>query len=68
MTQTTTHVSIRVAIAVGSDPIAGVVTVGDAPPREFETWFELIAALDGARAPASKDQGATLLRRGSGPT
>jgi hypothetical protein len=48
------HVTIRLAIATGSDPIEGSVAVGDEEPREFQTWFELIAALDGAR---DKDKG-----------
>jgi hypothetical protein len=45
----TRHVTIRLAIGVGTDPIAGSVAIGEEEPREFETWFELIAALDGAR-------------------
>jgi hypothetical protein len=49
MSDTKTTVTVQLAIAVGSDPIEGVVTVGDGQPRDFETWFELIAALDGAR-------------------
>ena len=43
------HVNVRLAIAVGSDPIEGKVAVGDTEPRDFQTWFELIAALDAAR-------------------
>jgi len=50
----TRHVTIRLAIGVDTDPIAGSVAVGDEEPRAFETWFELIAALDGAR---DKDRG-----------
>jgi len=47
-------VTIRLAIGVGTEPIVGSVAVGDEEPRGFETWFELIAALDGAR---DKDRG-----------
>jgi len=43
-------VTIRLALAVGSDPIEGSLAVGDEQPRDFQTWFELIAAIDGARA------------------
>ena len=43
------HVKVRLALAVGSDPIEGSVAVGDEQPRGFQTWFELIAAIDAAR-------------------
>jgi hypothetical protein len=44
------HVAVSLAIEVGTEPIAGVVTVGDGRPRDFRTWLELISALDEARA------------------
>jgi hypothetical protein len=52
----TRHVTIRLAIATGSDPIEGSVAIGDEEPREFQTWFQLIAALDGARDKDSGEQ------------
>ena len=45
----TSHVTIRLAIEVGSDPISGQVQVGDAVPSEFHSWLDLIAALDQAK-------------------
>jgi len=51
------QVTIRLAIAPGSDPIEGSVAIGDEEPRGFQTWFELIAAVDSAR-----DQGASHRR------
>ena len=46
------HVVVRLAIAVGVDPVAGVLTVGDQPPHDFRSWLELIAALDSANSGA----------------
>ena len=45
-----TAVEVRLAIDVGSDPIAGQLSIGGAPPRPFGSWLELIAALDEARS------------------
>ena len=49
MSDANTTVAVRLTLAVDSDPIMGVVTVGDGAPRDFMTWLELIAALDEAR-------------------
>ena len=49
------QVTIRLAIATGSDPIEGSFAIGDEEPRGFQTWFELIAAVDAAREPGNPD-------------
>ena len=49
-------VTIRLAIATGSDPIEGSVAIDDDEPRGFQTWFELIAAVDAARDQGTPDR------------
>jgi hypothetical protein len=49
----------RVWIEVTStvDPIAGEVHDGDAPPRQFRGWVELMALLDSLRDRPERDPG-----------
>ena len=55
MSEPKSHVAVRLSIALDSEPIEGIVTVGDGTPRDFMTWLELIAALDEARG-ADKEE------------
>jgi hypothetical protein len=50
------HVTIRLAIAVGTDPIEGSLTIGEQEPRDFYSWLDLIAALDAAKKGGSTSQ------------
>jgi hypothetical protein len=61
MTEETDRVTVHLALAVGSDPIEGSVAVGEEQPRDFQTWFELIAALDAARETTAGRPGVTGL-------
>jgi hypothetical protein len=40
---------MHLSIEIGSDPIAGSVTVGVGAPQRFSGWIELVAAIESAR-------------------
>lgn len=44
----TDTVAVQVDIVVRSEPLQGVVTVGEEAPRGFRSWLELIVALESA--------------------
>jgi hypothetical protein len=56
---------VKLAIEIGSDPIAGSVTVGTGAPQRFSGWIELVAAIESARH-AGATNGAEGLRSVTG--
>lgn len=46
---------INLTIDRAAEPLAGSVRAGDESPREFQGWTGLIAAIDAARALASRE-------------
>jgi hypothetical protein len=40
---------MQLSIEVGSEPIAGSITVGAGAPEQFSGWIELVAAIEAAR-------------------
>jgi hypothetical protein len=48
------------SIEVGSDPIAGSLSVGAGAPREFSGWIELVAAIESVRHAAAGGTDQTL--------
>lgn len=44
---------MQLSIEVGSDPIAGSVSVDAGAPERFRGWIELVAAIESARHTAS---------------
>jgi hypothetical protein len=49
---------MQLSIEVGSDPIAGSLSVGDGAPQQFCGWIELVAAIESVRhaAPGGADK------------
>jgi hypothetical protein len=39
----------NLSIEIGSDPIAGSLSVGADAPRQFSGWIELVAAIESLR-------------------
>ncbi len=46
------RIAVRLDIVAASEPLEGIVTVGDGPARDFHSWLELIAALEAATSGA----------------
>jgi hypothetical protein len=46
---------LQLAIDMGSDPIAGSVTVRGEGPRQFSGWIDLVEAIEQARSTAAPD-------------
>jgi hypothetical protein len=40
---------MQLSIEIGSDPIAGSVSVGDGATQDFSGWIELVATIESAR-------------------
>jgi hypothetical protein len=51
---------VNLSIEVGSEPIAGSVSVEAGTPRKFSGWIELVAAIESVRHAASGGTEQTL--------
>jgi len=51
---------MQLSIEVGSEPIAGSITVNAGAQRQFSGWIELVAAIEEARQPGASFGGESL--------